>query len=179
MPAFSRLTPQAINAVADYLLNENNKDVVTTTRSSGAPEMNYTIDGYNKLLDPDGYPGIKPPWGTLTAINLNSGAIAWQIPLGEYPELAAKGMANTGSENYGGPAVTADGLLFIGATIYDNKFRVFDKRTGQLLWQTTLPAAGTATPAIYEVNGREYVVIACGGGKWGAKSGESYVAFSE
>lgn len=178
MPAFSQLTTNAVDAVAEYLLKGDDKEVVSTIRSNEAPQMDYTFDGYNKLLDPDGYPGIKPPWGTLTPVNLNKGVIAWQVPLGEYPQLAAKGMTNTGSENYGGPVVTAGGLLFIGATIYDNKFRVFDKQTGQLLWQIILPAAGNATPAIYQINGRENVVIACGGGKWGAKSGGSYVAFS-
>ena len=98
-------------------------------------------DGYNKFLDPDGYPAVEPPWGTLNAIDLNKGEIAWKIPFGEYPELVAKGMRNTGSENYGGPVVTAGGLLFIGATNHDRKFHAFDKATGKLLWETTLPAA--------------------------------------
>ena len=109
---------------------------------------------------------------------MNTGEYAWKIPLGEYPELAAKGLKQTGSENYGGPALTAGGLLFIGATNYDRKFRAFDKDTGKLLWETTLPAAGNATPATYQVNGRQFVVIAAGGGKWGAPSGASYVAFA-
>ena len=119
----------------------------------------------DKFLDPDGYPAVAPPWGTLSAINLNTGEYAWKIPLGEYPELVAKGLKNTGSENYGGPIVTAGGLVFIGATNYDRKFRAFDKATGQLLWETTLPFSGNATPATYEVNGRQFVVIAAGGGK--------------
>ncbi|MGH9672954.1 MAG: PQQ-binding-like beta-propeller repeat protein [Bryobacteraceae bacterium] len=136
------------------------------------------MDGYNKFLDPDGYPAIVPPWGTLNAINLDTGEYAWKIPFGEFPELAAKGMTNTGTENYGGPVVTAGGLLFIGATNHDRKFRAYDKTTGALVWETLLPAAGNATPAVYEVKGRQYVVIACGGGKSGAPSGGSYVAFA-
>lgn len=111
------------------------------------------------------------PWGTLNAIDLNKGEIRWSIPFGEYPKLAAQGLTNTGTDNYGGPVVTANGLLFIGATTYDNKFHVYDKRTGKLLRETTLPAAGNRTPSLYMVNGREYVVIARGGGKNDAPSG--------
>ena len=129
------------------------------------PEMKYRFTGYKKFLDPEGYPAVAPPWGTLNAINLNTGEYAWKIPLGEYPELAAQGLKNTGSENYGGPIVTAGGLLFIGATNFDRKFRAFDKSTGELLWETTLPFSGNATPATYEVDGRQYVVIAAGCGK--------------
>jgi len=136
------------------------------------------MDGYNKFLDPDGYPAMKPPWGTLSAIDLNRGEIKWSIPFGEYPELVKAGLENTGSENYGGSVVTAGGLLFIGATNMDRKFRAFDKENGKLLWQTTLPAAGNATPAVYEVGGRQFVVIAAGGGKWGNPSGGSYRAFA-
>ena len=143
-----------------------------------ATDLKYTMDGYNKFLDPDGYPAIQPPWGTLNAINLNTGDYAWKIPFGEFPELASKGLGNTGTENYGGPLVTAGGVLFIGATNHDRKFHAYDKATGKLLWETTLPAAGNATPSTYEVNGRQYVVIAAGGGKSGAPSGGSYVAFA-
>src|SRR5207244_2784997 len=138
----------------------------------------YRLTGYRRFLDPDGYPAIAPPWGTLNAINLNTGEYVWKINLGEYPELAAKGMKNTGSENYGGPVVTAGGLLFIGATNFDRKFRAFDKSNGKLLWETALPAAGNATPATYAVGGRQFVVIAAGGGKSPTDPpGGTYVAF--
>jgi quinoprotein glucose dehydrogenase len=175
MPAFATLGGETIDALVDFL---------TTGKSSAAAAahdptwLQYRTDGYNRFLDPDGYPAIAPPWGTLNAIDLNRGEIRWKIPFGEYPELAAKGMKNTGSDNYGGPVVTASGLLFIGATNFDRKFRAYDKLTGNLLWETLLPAAGNATPAIYEIGGREFVVIACGGGKGGAPSGGSIVAFS-
>lgn len=178
MPAFPQLTPEAISAITAFLTKGEEKEVISAIQSGATPFVKYNIDGYNKLLDPDGYPGIKPPWGTLTAINLTKGKIAWHVPLGEYPELAAKGLRNTGTENYGGPVVTSNGLLIIAATIRDNKIRIFDKTTGKELWQAELPAAGTATPAVYTANGHEYIVIACGGGKWGAKSGGRYVAFA-
>ncbi|RYY52393.1 MAG: pyrroloquinoline quinone-dependent dehydrogenase, partial [Chitinophagaceae bacterium] len=124
-----------------------------------------------------GYPAIKPPWGVLVAINLNTGEQSWNVRLGEYPELTAKGIPLTGTENYGGPVVTAGGLLFIAAT-KDENFRAFDKRTGKLLWETKLPAGGYATPSTYSVAGKQYVVIAAGGGKMGTKSADTYVAFS-
>jgi quinoprotein glucose dehydrogenase len=115
----------------------------------------------------------------LNAIDLNTGEYVWKIPFGEYPALVAQGLRNTGTENYGGPIVTAGGLLFIAATNYDKKFRAFDKATGELLWETTLPFAGNATPAAYEVKGRQFIVIAAGGGKdLGSASGGLYVAFA-
>jgi glucose dehydrogenase len=147
--------------------------------SSGAEEPKYDFTGYKKFLDPDGYPAVVPPWGTLNAINLNTGEYVWKIPFGEYPELVAKGLKNTGSESYGGPVVTAGGLIFIGATVADKKFRAYDKATGKLLWETTLPLGATATPATYEVNGRQYVVIAAGGMRDPVTpSGGIYVAFA-
>ena len=143
------------------------------------PAMKYHFTGYHKFLDPDGYPAVQPPWGTLNAINLNTGEYVWKIPLGEYPELAAQGLKDTGTENYGGPVVTAGGLLFIGATNFDKKLRAFDKSTGALLWETTLPFSANTTTAIYEVDGKEFVAIAAGGGKDPkSKSGGVYIAFA-
>ena len=151
----------------------------TSTAALAGDELKYRFTGYHKFLDPDGYPAILPPWGTLNAIDLNTGRYVWKIPLGEYPELAAGGMKDTGSENYGGPIVTAGGLVFIGATVYDRKMRAFDSHTGRLLWEAALPFAGVATPATYMVDGKQYVVIAAGGGRDPkSPSGGEYVAFA-
>jgi quinoprotein glucose dehydrogenase len=141
--------------------------------------MPYTFTGYRRFQDPDGYPAVKPPWGTLNAIDLNTGAYLWRIPLGAYPELAARGLKATGTENYGGPIVTAGGLVFIGATIYDRKLRAFDSRSGKLLWEGSLPYAGVATPATYAVDGRQYVVIAASGARDPkGPQGSAYLAFA-
>jgi quinoprotein glucose dehydrogenase len=180
MPAFKHLSDADKGAIASYILHLKDLQskpfqgaTVTTDRYRDLP---YTITGYHKLESKEGLPAIAPPWGTLSAINLNTGKIQWQIPLGTDPRFSPKGV-NTGSENYGGPAVTAGGILFIAATP-DRKFRAFNKRTGQLLWETELPAAAFATPAVYVINGKQYVVVVCGGGKLGTKSGDSYVAFA-
>ena len=176
MPGFPNLSGDRLSALVDFLTSGETKEL--SSPEPPPPGMNYRFTGYQRFLDPDGYPAIAPPWGTLSAIDLNTGEYVWKINLGEYPELAAKGMKNTGTENYGGPIVTAGGLLFIGATSFDKKFRAFDKSTGELLWETTLPFAGNATPASYAVNGRQYVVIAAGGGKDPkSPSGGVYVAF--
>jgi quinoprotein glucose dehydrogenase len=176
MPAFaSAVDGRAIDDIVNYLM---------TGRESGAAvrpgphTLPWRTAFFDIFLDHEGYPAIKPPWGTLNAIDLNRGTIKWQIPFGEYPALVAKGVKNTGTDSYGGAIVTENGLLFIAATTYDNKIRAFDKRTGKLLWQATLPAAGNATPSTYMVNGKQYLVIACGGGKNGAPSGGTYVAFA-
>jgi quinoprotein glucose dehydrogenase len=145
--------------------------------ASAPPEIPYTHTGLERFLDDEGYPAITPPWGRLSAIDLDSGEILWQIPLGEFPELTARGIPATGTENYGGPIITAGGLIFIAAT-KDEKFRAFDKETGELLWETELPAGGYATPSTFEIDGKQFVVIAAGGGKVGTKSGDSYVAFA-
>ncbi|HKU25261.1 MAG TPA: c-type cytochrome, partial [Candidatus Sulfotelmatobacter sp.] len=183
MPGFGNLSDEQITALVSYVMSggahievENNE--VTSTGPT-LPTVPYHFTGYLRFYDPDGYPAVAPPWGTLNAINLNTGEYVWKIPFGEYPELAALGMKDTGTENYGGPLVTAGGLLFIGATNYDKKFHAYDKATGRLLWETTLPYAGNASPITYELKGRQYVVIAAGGGKdLKSKSGGVYVAFA-
>lgn len=183
MPGFTNLSDEQITALVSYVVSGGtsieveNKEV--TSAGPVLPVTPYHFTGYLRFYDPDGYPAVAPPWGTLNAINLNTGEYVWKIPFGEYPELAAQGMKGTGTENYGGPLVTAGGLLFIGATNYDKKFHAFDKGSGKLLWETTLPFAGNATPITYQVKGRQYVAIAAGGGKdLKSKSGGMYVAFA-
>ena len=177
MPAFPNFADDQLDALVEYLRSGASQEV----QSSGPapPRLKYRFTGYHRFLDPEGYPAVAPPWGTLNAINLNTGEYVWKIPLGEYPQLAAKGETSTGSENYGGPIVTAGGLVFIGATNFDRKFRAFDKTTGKLLWEAELPFSGNATPATYLVNGRQFVVIGAGGGKdLNSSSGGVYVAFA-
>lgn len=179
MPSFSHLEEGQKEAVLNYILGQES---VSTDPHVVEPNANegllpYSFTGYNRFLDLDGYPAVKPPWGTLSAIDMNKGEIAWQVPLGELEELTEKGIPPTGTENYGGPVVTAGGLIFIGAS-KDEYFHVFDKDSGAELWKYKLPAGGYATPAVYEINGRQYVVIACGGGKMGTPSGDSYMAFT-
>jgi quinoprotein glucose dehydrogenase len=177
MPAFADLSRAELQALVNYLASGANESILAKDTSL-SPQLPFSTDGYNKFLDEKKYPAVKPPWGTLSAVNLNQGTIEWQVPLGEYPELVAQGMKDTGSENYGGPVVTAGGLVFIAATNFDNKIRAFDKQTGKLLWEAKLPAGGNATPAVYSVKGKQYIVIACGGGKSGQPSGGKYVAFA-
>jgi quinoprotein glucose dehydrogenase len=181
MPAFNQISDEERNAISAYVLNDKTEQKKPFTASISTIDsfdmMPYKIKGYDQFVSTDGYPAIGPPWGTLTAINLNTGAQAWQIPLGEYEELKAKGVPPTGTQNYGGPLVTKGGIVFIAAS-RDGKMRGFNRYTGKLLWDFTLPAAAFATPAIYELNKKEYLVIACGGGKLGTKSGDSYVAFA-
>jgi glucose dehydrogenase len=176
MPGFPNLRSRALATLVQYVLSGNSAE---TSVERSIFDLKYRFTGYKKFLDPDGYPAVAPPWGTLNAINLNTGEFVWKVPLGEYPELAVKGMKDTGSENYGGPIVTAGGLVFIGATNFDRKFRAFDKDTGKLLWETVMPSSGNGTPATYEVNGRQYVVIAAAGGKAPAGGTAAvYVAFA-
>jgi quinoprotein glucose dehydrogenase len=196
MPAFAQLPEDEKDAVIGYLLNRTTAsrpvvrggaaDSVSSSKPvsrggsasaaiarAGSP---YEFVGYERWRDSSGYPAIKPPWGTLSAIDLNTGSYLWRIALGEHNELSPSKQP-TGAEQYGGPIVTAGGLVFIAAT-QDEKFRAFDKATGKLLWETELPAAGYATPSTYSVGGRQYVVIASGGGKLGTESGDAYVAFA-
>jgi len=180
MPAFPALDQTAVNAIVQFVTTGADTPAGRASIPSHPLIRNgYRFTGYKKFLDPDGYPAVAPPWGTLNAIDLNTGDYAWKVPLGEYPELAAQGLKDTGSENYGGPVVTAGGLVFIAATNHDRKIRAFDKSTGALLWQATLPSSGNATPAVYESRGRQFVVIAAGGGKspQGGPGGV-YVAFA-
>ena len=185
MPAFAQLPAQDKKSVVAYLLHlkegkmayQDSAREETDTHDEQPPFMPYTMTGYHKFRTEEGYPANKPPWGTLTAIDLNTGETKWQIPLGEYKALVKRGIPITGTENYGGPVVTAGGLVFIAATL-DGKVRAFDKTSGKLLWEAPLPAAGYATPATYEVSGKQYLVIACGGGKLDTPSGDSYVAFA-
>jgi quinoprotein glucose dehydrogenase len=175
MPGMSALSADEKQAVIDFITGMEKKEVATAaTPSVKMPYLKYQSTGYNKFLDSKGHPAIRPPWGTLNAVDLNTGNYLWQIPLGDEPNLNIK---NTGTENYGGPVVTASGLLFIAAT-KDGKFRAFDKKTGKLLWETTLPAAAFATPSTYQVNGKQYIVLACGGTKLGTPKGNKYVAFA-
>ncbi|MGH9617426.1 MAG: PQQ-binding-like beta-propeller repeat protein, partial [Acidobacteriaceae bacterium] len=187
MPPFPNVTGDDLDALLKYL-----KNGPTSTKEAAAAQAEsksasgsiqsgggYIFTGYRRFLDPQGYPAILPPWGTLNAIDLNTGKYLWKIPLGEYPALAAKGMTKTGSGNYGGPVVTAGGVLFIGATVHDKKIRAFNSETGALLWQTELPAPGVATPATYMVDGKQYVVIAATGSKLDKVPYEGYyVAFA-
>ncbi len=181
MPGFNHLNKQEKNAIASFILNikseQTKKYTGKITKQAAATKPSFGFTGYNKFLTQEGYPAIAPPWGTLNAIDLNTGKFVWKIPLGEYQELKQKGIPTTGRENYGAPVVTAGGLIFIAATA-DKKFRAINKRTGKILLETDLPASGVATPAVYAVNGKQYVVIACGGSKWGGKQSDAYVAFA-
>jgi quinoprotein glucose dehydrogenase len=178
MPSFNKLTETQRKALVSFLFGnekveaglDSNKPVSDTSLDP------YRISGYTKFLDKNGFPAVRPPWGTLNAIDLNTGDYKWKVTFGEVPEAQIPGSPPTGSESYGGPIVTKSGLLFIAGT-KDRKFRAYDKKTGKLLWETKLPAAGFATPATYSVKGKQYVVIACGGTKIGATGGDSYVAF--
>jgi quinoprotein glucose dehydrogenase len=171
MPSFASLPADERRTVIAYLLGRTPPDL-TVAPERLRPKARWEFAGYERWRDSAGFPAIKPPWGTLSAIDLNSGEYRWRIPLGEHP-----GLPTSGAEQYGGPIVTAGGLVFIAATM-DAKFRAFDKATGRLVWETTLPAAGYATPCTFAVNGKQYVVIAAGGGKLGTTSGDAYVAYA-
>jgi quinoprotein glucose dehydrogenase len=181
MPAFPRFSEKEKTALAGFLFND--EKVTAPPKEPGLKKddkdvkVSYSISGYIKFLDNKGLPAVRPPWGTLNAINLNTGEYVWKVPYGETPELKAKGLPQTGSESYGGPVITASGIMFIAGT-KDGYFRIYDKKDGKLIRQIQLPAAAFATPSTYEVNGKQYVVLACGGTKLGAKGGDSYIAFA-
>ena len=182
MPPFTNLSGAERTAIASFVLDlkEKQRQPFLASAAEEVPEyyrIPYTEGRGGKFLTREGYPGVKPPWGHLSAIDLNTGEVLWKQTIGDYPELKAKGI-HAGSENFGAPVVTRGGVVFIAAT-RDEKIRAFNKKTGELLWEADLPAAGIATPAVYEVNGKEYIVIACGGGgKQRTKSGDQYVAFA-
>ena len=179
MPAFRKFTDEEKKLLVAFLYNDK-ATVREDKKEPGTPSTrknDYHISGYTKFLDSDGNPAVKPPWGTLNAIDLNTGEYRWKVPFGEVPALKEKGLPQTGSDSYGGPVVTASGLLFIAGT-KDSMFRVYSKNTGKLLWETRLPIPAFATPSTYSVNGRQYIVMACGGAKLGAPKGDSYIAFA-
>jgi quinoprotein glucose dehydrogenase len=178
MPSFAGLPRAEKRALLEHLGYPPASDTGAypweRTSATLAP---YEFVGYERWRDSSGYPAVKPPWGTLSAIDLNTGEYRWRIPLGEFADLKARGIPTTGTELYGGPIVTAGGLVFIAAT-QDAKFRAFDKNTGALLWEADLPAPGYATPSTYSVKGKQFVVVAAGGGKLGSKSSDTYVAYA-
>ncbi len=176
MPSFGHLSEEEVDAVNAYVTGD--RQPAGGDMEVAAPSYPYRHTGWNKWKTSNGYPAVDPPWGTLNAIDLNDGTIVWKVPHGVHPELLEKGMPPTGTENFGGPVATAGGLVFIGGT-KDERFRAYDKKTGEVLWEYQLPAGGYATPSVYEVDGKQYVVIAAGGGgKIGTKAGDAYIAFA-
>lgn len=176
MPAFAFIPKDDKQRLVDYLYGTD-KTEASSVNLSEIPQDAFTHAGYKKFLDDKGLPAISPPWGTLTAIDLNNGKHIWQIPLGITPGLPDQDTNPTGCESYGGPVVTENGLLLIAGT-KDGMFRVFNKFTGKLLFQTKLPAASFGTPAMYSCNGKQYIVMACGGEKLGTPKGNKIIAFS-
>ena len=177
MPGYATMPEARRAAILDYVVGEFPSSDEQQPSEDEDRSPSYAFGGFRRWLDPEGYPAISPPWGTLNAVDLNTGEIKWRVVLGEYAELTARGIPPTGTENYGGPVVTAGGLIFIGATA-DETFRVFDRETGAILWQSKLPFSGNATPSTYMVDGKQYVVISAGGGKSGRPRGGSLVAFT-
>lgn len=174
MPGMPNLSEEEIASIARYLHGLEEPEDHRAETSSDLP---YAMVGFGRFKDDRGFPVVKPPWGTLNAIDLNSGEYLWAVPLGNEEDLDDPRFPVSGTENYGGPVVTSGGILFIAAT-RDEKFRAFRTSDGELLWETQLPAGGYATPATYQIDGTQYVVIACGGGKMGTVSGDQYLAFA-
>jgi quinoprotein glucose dehydrogenase len=177
MPAIP-LSDDQLHLLLDFLLERNVAHSKNAQNQRRGETESYEPSGFDRLLDDQGYPGTKPPWGTLNAIDLNTGMLAWKVPLGEYDELTRRGIPKTGTENFGGAIVTGGGLVFCAGT-RDLKIRAFDKANGNELWAHKLPYGGYAPPATYEVNGRQFVVVAStGGGKLGGELGDAFVAFA-
>ena len=175
MPAFGHFRPRELHALVAYVMSAPGSVPPPTARGSAE---RYTIDSYTLFTDQDGVPAIAPPWGTLNAVDLASADLLWKVPLGEYPQLAARGIRNTGTMNFGGAVATAGGLIFVAATA-DEKIRAFESHSGRVLWEYQLPAGGYATPSVYMIDGRQYVAIAAGGGgKNATRSADSIVAFA-
>lgn len=178
MPGMPNLTEDEVTKISEFLLGvETVDDPEEDHRADRQYSSRYAMVGFGRFKDDRGFPVMKPPWGTLNAIDLNSGDYLWQIPLGNEELLNDPDYPISGTENYGGPVITAGGVLFIAAT-KDEKLRAFNMKTGEKLWEFRLPAGGYATPATYEIDGKQYLVIACGGGKMGTAPGATYMAFS-
>lgn len=176
MPGVSNISKEDKERLVEYLFGVEKMEAASANLSD-IPADKFIHTGYKKFLDDKGLPGIIPPWGTLTAIDLNTGNHLWQTTLGSTPGLPNQDTNPTGCENYGGPIVTENGLILIAAT-KDGMFRAFNKYTGRLIWQTKLPAASFATPAMYSINGKQYIVMACGGEKLGTPKGNKIIAFA-
>ena len=177
MPPYRHLPRKDLYQIVRYIKDPDaTSDSVSSDPRHAQSPIPYSHTGNLMWLDSKGYPAIKPPWGTLNAIDLNTGEYLWKTVFGEYPELLEQGLPPTGRLSWGGPIVTAGNLLFIAANL-DGYIRAYDKRSGEELWRHRLPVGGFAPPSTYEVDGEQYVVIACGGGQ-GTPTGNYYVAFS-
>ena len=179
MPSFARLTENEKSVIASFILGVGKDKMLTPDEqiSSTELEIPWVATGHREIKTPDGFPINKRPWGTLSAIDLDKGNIKWQVPLGTYPKLEAQGFPSTGTFNMGGSLVTAGGLVFTGASM-DERMHAYDKQTGELLWEYQMEAGGYATPSCFQVDGKQYIVIAAGGGgKPGTKPGGTYYCF--